>query len=88
VFRQAVGRDQVVRGLNTAAAIFAAAAIGAAAGQGRLLVAAVAAAVCAFVLEIRHIPWLSMLDGRRWAGKVRDDEEMAGVDRRGGSEDP
>jgi putative Mg2+ transporter-C (MgtC) family protein len=38
VFRQAVGRSQMVVGLNTAAAIFACAAIGAAAGQGRLLV--------------------------------------------------
>ena len=40
VFRQAVGRTHVVVGLNTAAAIFAAAAIGLAAGQRRLLVAA------------------------------------------------
>src|SRR5882757_8070879 len=55
VFRQASGRGQVVVGLNTAAAIFAAAAIGAAAGQGRLLVAVVATVLTGFVLEIRHI---------------------------------
>jgi putative Mg2+ transporter-C (MgtC) family protein len=47
VFRRAIGRDQVVAGLNTAAAIFAAAAIGAAAGQGRMLVAAVATVLAA-----------------------------------------
>src|SRR5438132_10992677 len=39
VFRRAIGRSQVVVGLNTAAAIFAAAAIGWAAGQVRSLVA-------------------------------------------------
>lgn len=78
VFRQVAGRAQVVRGLNTAAAIFAAAAIGAAAGQGRLLIAVVATALTAFVLEIRYIPWLSMLDGRRWMGKVRSDEAPPG----------
>ncbi len=64
----------MVRGLNTAAAIFAAAGIGAAAGQGRLLVAAVATLLTVFVLEIRHIRVLNVLDGRRWAGRVRDDE--------------
>ncbi len=74
VFRRAAGRNQLVLGLNTAAAIFAAAAIGAAAGQGRLLVAGFATVLTGFVLEIRHIRVLSMLDGRRWAGKVSDDE--------------
>jgi putative Mg2+ transporter-C (MgtC) family protein len=74
VFRRATDRGQVVVGLNTAAAIFAAAAIGAAAGQGRLLVAAVATVLTMFVLEIRHIKMLSVLDGRRWASRFRDDE--------------
>ena len=78
VFRTAAGRSQMVVGLTTAAAIFAAAAIGAAAGQGRLLVAGFATLLTGFVLEIRHIPWLSMLDGRRWAGKVREDEAPPG----------
>jgi putative Mg2+ transporter-C (MgtC) family protein len=69
-----VGRDRVVIGLNTAGAIFAAAAIGRAAGQGRLLVAAVATVLSVFVLEIRHVRLLNMLYGRRWAGRFRDDE--------------
>jgi putative Mg2+ transporter-C (MgtC) family protein len=67
----------LVVGLNTAAAIFAAAAIGAAAGQGRLLVAGAATVLAGLVLEIRHVPVLNMLDGRRWAGRFRDDEEPA-----------
>ena len=74
VFRQAVGRQQVVMGITTAAAIFAAAAIGAAAGQGRLLIAGVATALSLLVLEIRHIKVLSLLDGRHWAGHFTDDE--------------
>jgi putative Mg2+ transporter-C (MgtC) family protein len=78
VFRQAVGRNHVVIGLNTAAAIFAAAGIGAAAGQGRLLVAGAATLLALFVLEIRHVRVLNMLDGRRWAGSFRDDETAPG----------
>jgi putative Mg2+ transporter-C (MgtC) family protein len=80
VFRQALGSQQVVMGITTAAAIFAAAGIGAAAGQGRLLVAAMATALALFVLEIRHIRWLSMLDGRRWAKYFPDDNKSVEAD--------
>jgi putative Mg2+ transporter-C (MgtC) family protein len=74
VFRQAFGSQQVVKGITTAGAIFAATAIGASAGQGRLLVAVVATALSLFVLEIRHVRWLRMLDGQRWARFFPDDE--------------
>lgn len=74
VFREPLGRQQVVKGLTTASAIFAAAAIGAAAGQGRLLVAGVATALALFVLEIRHLKMLNFLDGRRWARYFSNDE--------------
>jgi putative Mg2+ transporter-C (MgtC) family protein len=74
VFRQAVGRNNVLMGLTTAGAIFAAATIGAAAGEGRLLIAVVATVLAGFVLEIRHVRVLNVLDGRRWAGRFRDDE--------------
>jgi putative Mg2+ transporter-C (MgtC) family protein len=73
VFRQSVGSQQVVMGITTAGAIFAAAAIGLAAGEGRLLVAVVATALSLFVLEIRHTHWLNYLDGRRWARYFPDD---------------
>ncbi|MDQ2815378.1 MAG: MgtC/SapB family protein [Actinomycetota bacterium] len=86
VFRKAVGRNNVVVGLNTAAAIFAAAGIGAAAGQGRLLVAGAATLLALFVLEIRHVRLLNMLDGRRWAERFRDDEAAPG--RRTPGEEP
>ena len=74
VFRQAIGRREMIRGLTTAAALFAGVGIGAAAGLGRLLVASVATAVTVFTLEIRHVRLLDMLDPRRWAGRFRDDE--------------
>jgi putative Mg2+ transporter-C (MgtC) family protein len=73
VFRQAFGSQQVLMGVTTASALFAAAAIGAAAGQGRLLIAVVATALALFVLEIRHLRWLRVLDGRRWARYFADD---------------
>ncbi len=80
VIHEALGKQQVVRGLTTAAAIFAATAIGAAAGQGRLVVAVVATALSLFVLEIRHIKALSMLDGSRWAARFSNDESAAEPD--------
>lgn len=80
VWRQASGSQQIVKGITTAAALFAAAAVGAAAGQGRLLVAVVATALALFVLEIRHLRWLSVLDGTRWAKYFPDDEQPAEED--------
>jgi putative Mg2+ transporter-C (MgtC) family protein len=64
----------MIRGLTTAGAIFAAAAIGAAAGEGRLLLATVATAFALLVLEMRYIPVLRLLDGRRWTSRFRHDE--------------
>jgi putative Mg2+ transporter-C (MgtC) family protein len=74
VFRQEQGQLHLVRGLTTAAALFAAVAIGAAAGEGRLLLATVATAVTLLVLEMRYIWVLQLLDGRRWATRFRHDE--------------
>jgi putative Mg2+ transporter-C (MgtC) family protein len=74
VFRQPKGRLPLIRNRTTAAAIFAAAAIGAAAGEGRLLLATVGTALALLVLEVRHIPLLRPLDGRSWAPRFRDDE--------------
>ena len=74
VFRQQQGHLQLIRGLTTAAAIFAAAAIGAAAGEGRLLLATAATVLALLVLEVRYIPVLRLLDGRRWASRFRNDE--------------
>jgi putative Mg2+ transporter-C (MgtC) family protein len=74
-------RPHMVRGLTTAASILTTVAIGAAAGEGRLLLATAATAAALLVLEARYLRVLNMLDGRRWAGRFRHDE-------RSGSDDP
>jgi len=66
VFRQGHGNGEIVRGVTTAAAIFATAAIGAAAGEGQLLTASVATALVLVSLELQHVPALRFLDARRW----------------------
>jgi putative Mg2+ transporter-C (MgtC) family protein len=75
LYRQAVGGGQILTGITTAAAIFAAAAIGAAAGEGYLLIAVVATLLALLVLEVRHIKALRYLDGRHWAHRFSDDND-------------
>ncbi len=74
VFRQATRQGEALRGITTAAAIFAAAAIGAAAGEGFLLTAILGTALVLFILEIRHIPVLRVFDARRWSSRFADDD--------------
>jgi putative Mg2+ transporter-C (MgtC) family protein len=76
LFRQE--RAEFVRGLTTAAAILASVAIGAAAGEGQLLLAVVGTAVTLLVLEGRYIPMLRLLDARRWSSRIRHDERPPG----------
>ncbi len=73
-FRQSTRQGEVLRGLTTAAAIFAAAAIGAAAGYGSLLAATVATAIVLVILELPHIPVLRMIDAERWSSRFVKDE--------------
>lgn len=65
-----------VKGVTTAATIFAAAAIGAACGFGRLILATGGTALVLLALEVRHIPLLKFADGRRWAARFANDEVM------------
>lgn len=73
-----------VRGVTTAACIYLAAAIGAAAGQGELLLATVCTVAALFLLELRHSSVLRWLDGRRWAERFVDDETMKEIPPRRG----
>jgi putative Mg2+ transporter-C (MgtC) family protein len=70
LFRQE-HHPEYAKGLTTAAAILAAVAIGAAAGEGRLLIATVATAVALLVLEARYIPALRVLHGGQWSSRFR-----------------
>ncbi|WP_194909463.1 MgtC/SapB family protein [Catenulispora rubra] len=63
-----------VKGVTTAATIFAAAAIGAACGFGRLILGTGGTALVLLALEVRHIPILKFADGRRWASRFANDE--------------
>jgi putative Mg2+ transporter-C (MgtC) family protein len=74
VFRQAVTGGEVVRGVTSAATIFATAAIGAAAGEGWLLLAAVGTAFVLFSLEVRNLPIFRLLDARIAAHRFKEDE--------------
>lgn len=65
-----------VKGVTTAATIFAAAAVGAAAGFGRLALACGGTALVLLALEVRHIPLLKLADGRRWASRFANDEAV------------
>ena len=62
-----------IRGITTAAAIFATATIGVAAGSGRYGVAVITTVGVLLVLELRHTPLLSRLDARRYAARFRND---------------
>jgi len=66
-----------VKGVTTAATIFAAAAIGAACGFGRLILGTGGTALVLLALEVRHVPLLKFADGRRYASRFADDQEVA-----------
>ena len=70
VFREGVRN---IRGITSAACIFAVASLGVVAGSGHLLLAALVAVLILVDLEIRNIPVLNRLDARRYEGKLRDD---------------
>lgn len=67
------GQGELVRGLTTAAAIFATAAIGVVVGSGRLWMGALTTAIVLLTLELRYIRGLSWLDARRYQSRFRSD---------------
>jgi len=73
------GEGGVVKGVTTAATIWTAAAIGVVAGYGDLLLAVLIGAVTVAILEIRYIPGLRALDGRRHVSRMSDDSPPSGM---------
>jgi len=67
------GEGGLVRGLTTAAAIFATAAIGLVVGSGRLILGTLTTALVLVALELRYLPGIRLLDGRRYASRFRSD---------------
>ena len=70
VFR---GQGGLVRGMTSAATIWAVSAIGIVAGTGHLVLAALVAVMVLIDLELRHIVGLRRLDARRYLGMVEED---------------
>lgn len=64
-----------VRGITTAAAIFATAAVGIIVGTGYLLLGAITTAAIILTLELRNLPFLRLLDARRYSSQFRNDFE-------------
>lgn len=79
VFR---GEGGVLRGITSASAVFATAAVGIVAGAGYPLLALGVAGGVLLTLEVRYIPVLRYLDARRYTGSVRTDMEPPGELRR------
>ncbi|MBV8691221.1 MAG: MgtC/SapB family protein [Actinobacteria bacterium] len=71
VFRSLGG---TLRGVTSAATVFAAAAIGIVAGAGHLVLALLTTAFVLLILELRNIPVLRLLDSRRYADRMKSDE--------------
>jgi putative Mg2+ transporter-C (MgtC) family protein len=69
----------MLRGITSAASIFAVAAIGIVAGAGHVWLAVGITAIVLTDLELRQIPMLRRLDSRRYAEHVRDDDAMPGM---------
>lgn len=63
-----------VRGLTTAAATWAVAAVGVSAGAARFVLAIAGAVLYLLILEYHVIPGLRLLDARRWSGHVASEE--------------
>lgn len=73
-FRQAVQDREILHGITTAASVFAAAAIGAAAGVGHIWLAVSSTGAVFISLEIRHLPLFRLLDARRWEPYFHHDD--------------
>jgi len=69
------GEGLLVRGLTTAAAIYATAAIGLVVGSGRLLLGTVTAVIVLLTLEVQYVPGLGVIDARRYQERFRSDTD-------------
>lgn len=67
-----------IRGLTTAAAIWATAAVGMLAGIGELLIAGLVTVLVILILELEFLPGIGRLDARRWRSKRAKGDENKG----------
>lgn len=64
-----------IRGLTTAAAIWAMSSVGILSGAGRFVLASLSTALFVVVLELHAIPFLNRLDPQRWSQHFDSDNE-------------
>jgi len=74
------GRNDLVKGLTTAAGIFTTAAIGIVVGSGHSVIGMVTTAIVVLTLELRYIPGLGLLDARHYEARFRSDHDIADND--------
>ena len=75
VFR---GEEGVLRGITSASAVLATAAVGVVAGAGYPILAVGVTGGVLLSLEVRYLPVLRYFDARRYVGSVRSDAEPPG----------
>ncbi len=75
------GQGGMIRGVTTAATVFAAAGVGVVVGYGHLLLAAITTALVLLTLELQHIPFLRWLDAASYAGRFQTDRVEDNADR-------
>lgn len=64
-----------IKGVTTAAAIFATAALGVVVGAGHLLLGVVTTGAVLLLLEFRHVPVVCRCDAARYADRFRNDND-------------
>ena len=70
------GEGTLVRGITTAATVFATAAIGVVAGAGYPLAALVLAVMFLLILEVRYVPVLRHIDSQHYRGRFQEDHDQ------------
>jgi putative Mg2+ transporter-C (MgtC) family protein len=75
------GQGQMIRGVTTAATVFAAAAIGVVVGFGHLQLAVITTALLLLTLELQHIPLLRLLDAGTYQGRFQGDRMEANAEK-------
>ncbi len=73
------GEGGLIRGITTAGAVFATAAIGIVVGTGHPALGVLTAAFVLLILELRNFPGLRRLDARRYQTRFRDDDQAPGI---------
>ena len=69
------GDRGMIRGMTSAAAIFAATGIGVVAGTGHYWLALLVTLLTLLDLEVRHLPVVNRLDAHRYANRMADDAD-------------